>query len=126
MNEPTWILDRSVRAIHLSQLAEHGGPVGIRDEGLLESALNRPKQRWTYEQDTDIAQLAASYAFGICQNPFFFDGNKRTATVLMETFIILNGSNLHASDSELYQTMMRVASGQLAEASLADWIRNNL
>ena len=125
MKEPRWILDRSVRAIHLSQLAEHGGIVGIRDEKLLDSALNRAKQRWTYHQDADIADLAASYAFGICQHHPFFDGNKRTATVVMETFMILNGSILHASDSDLYQTMMQVASGQLAESSLADWMRGN-
>ena len=98
--EPTW-LDRSiVQALHADQILEHGGSLGIRDEGLLESALARPQQKWHYEPATDLASLAAAYAFGIAKNHPFVDGNKRAALVAAYTFLAINDLELEAPEPE--------------------------
>ena len=115
------------RAIHLRQLAEHGGAKGVRDPGLLDSALARPKNLWAYgEPKPDLAALGASYAFGIVKNHPFVDGNKRTGFVVLRTFLLINGRDIDASQEEKYATFPCLASGTLDESALAEWIRGRL
>jgi len=123
MAEPIWVLDEVVLAIHKRQLAEHGGAVGIRDAGLLESALARPKNLFAYaENEVMFSQLAAAYAFGIARNHPFVDGNKRTAFVVAMLFLRLNGYTLAASQEEKHRTFLALAEGRLDEAALATWL----
>lgn len=122
----TWVADSVVLAIHEAQLAEHGGMAGLRDEGLLSSALARPLNSMAYGNHPDTADLAAAYAFGIARNHPFLDGNKRTAFVVMELFLNLNGCSLEADDAECISTMKSVASGDLAEKKLAAWLRSHI
>ena len=127
MQELIWISDEVVVAIHRRQLAEHGGLEGIRDEGLLQSALSRPKNLLAYsESSPDMAFLAAAYAYGIVKNHPFVDGNKRTAYVVMRTFLKLNGYDIQASSEEKYQIWLALAAGKLSEEELASWIREHL
>jgi death-on-curing protein len=127
MNEPIWLQDTVVTAIHSRQLAEHGGLDGVRDPGMLSSALARPKNHFAYSQPKpDIPSLAAAYAFGIAKNHPFVDGNKRTAYVLCRTFLKLNGHDIHASEVEKYETFLRLADGTIDEPQLAEWIRSKL
>lgn len=121
MIAPIWIEEAVVIAIHRRQLAEHGGSDGIRDKGLLESALFRPKNQYNYGNST-IFDLAAAYGYGIAKNHPFIDGNKRTSYVVTRTFLKLNGYDIQASAIEKYQTWMRLASSQINEAELAQWI----
>ncbi|MEL6442101.1 MAG: type II toxin-antitoxin system death-on-curing family toxin [Cyanobacteria bacterium J06621_8] len=123
MNQPVWIEESLVIAIHRRQLAEHGGMDGIRDRGLLESAIFRPKNQWAYGNPT-IFDLAAAYGYGIAKNHPFIDGNKRTSYVVMRTFLKLNGYDLQASATEKYDTWIRLANSQLSEAELAQWIED--
>ncbi|MEE9295005.1 MAG: type II toxin-antitoxin system death-on-curing family toxin [Phycisphaerae bacterium] len=124
MPEPVWVREDVVLAIHNRQLAEHGGLEGIRDQGLLASALARPRNRYAYsDDDPDIASLAASYAHAITSNHPFADGNKRTALVVCRTFLKLNGLDLIASQADKYDTFLALAAGRLSEKELADWIR---
>jgi death on curing protein len=125
MNEPLWISKRAVLAMHSEQLAEHGGSDGIRDETLLDSALDKPHNVFAYEEAPDIFRLAASYAFGIARNHAFIDGNKRTALVVSITFLDRNGWDIVATKEDLYLTFLHLAEGTLKEASLADWFRNH-
>lgn len=120
-----WLLRETVEAIHDEQLAWHGGGEGIRDAGLLESAINRPRNLVAYG-NPDLASLAASLGHGIVKNHPFVDGNKRTAYVAVETFLLLNGAALTASDGECVLTMERLAAGSLDEGEFAAWIRQNL
>ena len=127
MEEPRWLLDSVVPAVHRRQLAEHGGLDGIRDAGLLSSALARPKHLFTYSAPkADIAALAASYAFGIARNHPFVDGNKRTAFVVCRTFLRLNRQDIDATDSEKYLEFIGLADGSISEEELAAWIRSRL
>ncbi|MEX0959811.1 MAG: type II toxin-antitoxin system death-on-curing family toxin [Burkholderiales bacterium] len=119
-----WIDADVVLAVHDEQLAEHGGSAGIRDGGLLESALARPKNLTAYG-DPDFADLAASYGFGIARNHPFVDGNKRTAFVSTELFLRLNGYRLAADDQSCVLTMLAVAAGEIDEAAFADWLRRH-
>ena len=121
MSEPTWIDLEVVLAIHDEQLAEHGGQVGLRDRGLLESALARPTNQFAYGEQS-LARLAASYAFGISRHHPFLDGNKRTSLVVAELFLELNGVELAASDAEAVKTFLQLAAGDLTEEALAEWI----
>lgn len=121
-----WVVDSVVLAVHESQLSEHGGAAGVRDEGLLASALARPRNLEAYGEDVDAAALAASYAFGIARNHPFFDGNKRTAFVVMELFLNLNGWYLEASDAVCISMMQTLAAGSLSEEMLAKWLRGHL
>jgi len=124
--EPQWLLESSVLAIHHEQLAEHGGLDGVRDPGLLSSALMRPRNLFAYTPDAaDLQALAASYAFGIARNHPFLDGNKRTAYVACRTFLIINGADFQASPSEKYDTFLALAEGQLTEDDLAAWLREH-
>ncbi|MEM9351588.1 MAG: type II toxin-antitoxin system death-on-curing family toxin [Planctomycetota bacterium] len=127
MTDPDWILAEAVEAIHHRQLAEHGGMEGVRDRGMLSSALARPRHLYGYAADkADIPALAAAYAFGIARNHPFVDGNKRTAAVVCEAFIELNGYKLGATDDELYRVILHLAEGQLSEDELTDWLRNHV
>jgi death-on-curing protein len=121
-----WVVDSVVLAVHESQLSEHGGAAGVRDEGLLASALARPRNLEAYGEDVDAAALAASYAFGIARNHPFFDGNKRTAFVVMELFLNLNGWYLEASDAVCISMMQTLAAGSLSEEMLAKWLRGHI
>jgi death-on-curing protein len=120
-----WITVDVALAAHAEQLAEHGGGDGVRDAGALESALARPLNLMEYGEP-DNAALAAAYAYGIARNHPFVDGNKRTAAVVSETFISLNGHALAANDAELVVAMQALAAGELSEAELADWFRRHL
>jgi|SRR6516162_2100960 death-on-curing protein len=122
----TWVLDSVALAIHEAQLAEHGGLPGLRDEGLFLSAMARPQNLAAYGNRPDAADLAAAYAFGLARNHAFLDGNKRTAFVVMELLLNLNGWALKAEDAECISTMEAVAAGELAEKRLAAWLRSHL
>ena len=123
MNKRRWVwLDPAVlRAVHEEQLAEHGGAAGTRDEGLLESALARPRNLAAYGE-ADAAALAAAYGFGVARNHPFIDGNKRTAFVAVELFLDLNGFELVADDAACVLTMLAVAAGQMDEVTFARWL----
>lgn len=121
-----WIELNFVFAVHKRQIAEHGGTDGLRDEGLLLSALARPQNLLAYGEDADAAALAASYAFGIAKNHPFVDGNKRTALVVAITFLNLNGSDLDAPLSEIYTQFLGLAEGSISEEDLAMWLRQRL
>lgn len=127
MDDPIWITSELATAIHHRQLAEHGGAEGVRDAGLLESALNRPRHQFAYETPTpDVPRLAASYAFGVAKNHPFIDGNKRTAAVVCETFLNLNGWELTASDAELYPVYLALAAGEMEEEAFAKWLAGHV
>ena len=121
-----WVDDSVVRAIHEAQLGEHGGIAGLRDEGLLASALARPRHIEAYGEDPDAAALAAGYAFGIARNHPFLDGNKRTAFVVMELFLNLNGWTLNAADDDCIRAMLALAAGGLGEKAFAAWLRSHI
>ena len=120
-----WIAIEVALAAHAEQLAEHGGGEGVRDAGGVESAMGRPVNQAAYG-DPDAAALAAAYAFGIARNHPFVDGNKRTAAVTAETFLVLNGYRLDASDAELVVAILSLAAGELSEDELANWFREHL
>lgn len=119
-----WLDAAVVYAVHEEQLAEHRGGSGVRDDNLLASALARPQQL-AHNGEPDIADLAAAYAFGIARNHPFIDGNKRTAFVACELFLLLNGMELTASDVDCVLTMLALASGQIDDAGFAEWVRAN-
>jgi death on curing protein len=119
-----WVTLDVAQAAHLEQLAEHGGGEGVRDARLLESAMARPQNLLAYGEP-DVADLAAAYAFGIARNHPFVDGNKRTAAVVSETFLLLNGYELAASDAELVVAFLALAAGELSEEEMADWFRQH-
>ena len=119
-----WISELFAIAIHDRQLVEHGGPSGTRDNALLQSALSKPQNLKAYG-DPDLAELAASYAFGIVRNHPFVDGNKRTAFVVCETFLALNGAELTASDVDCVLVMQDLAAGEIVEGEFAAWVRIN-
>jgi death-on-curing protein len=113
----------AVLAIHDEQISEHGGIRGVRDLAMVDSALARPRNLPGYGEP-DAAALAAAYAFGICSNHGFLDGNKRTAYVVAETFLDLNGYAMTASDEQVVLTVLAVASGVMQEEQLAKWFRS--
>lgn len=120
-----WLRAELALAIHDEQLAEHGGGVGLRDEGALLSALARP-QNLAANGEPDAAALAAAYAFGVARNHPFVDGNKRTAWVLARLFLALNGIALRFDDGAAVMTMLALAAGELSEDELADWLRERI
>lgn len=131
--EPRWLDAKVALAIHDRQLAEHGGGSGVRDGGMLESALARPRNSWGYGED-DPAALAAAYAFGVARNHPFVDGNKRTAWVLARLFLALNacpepgrrGHALRFEPASAIAAMLALAAGELSEEEMADWFRSHL
>ncbi len=125
MSDWVWVDIEVALAAYDEQLLEHGGAAGIRDRSMLESALARPLNLIAYE-DPDIADLAASYAFGIASNHPFVDGNKRTALVVSETFLLINGHELTASNAEVVVAILALAAGELDVPALADWFRTHI
>jgi death-on-curing protein len=122
-----WLDKTLALAIHDRQLAEHGGTGGVRDEKLLESALARPQQLYAYgDPAPDLADLAASLAYGLARNHPFVDGNKRTAAVACETFVMLNDGELEADNLELYPIYLALAEGKLREKDFAAWLRQHI
>jgi death-on-curing protein len=117
-----WVSEGVALATHDEQIAEHGGGTGVRDHGLFQSAMAPPINLAAYGEP-DAAALAAAYAYGIARNHPFIDGNKRTAAVVSETFLALNGFRSTASDAELVVQMLALAAGELGEDELADWFR---
>ena len=124
MSDWIWIAAAVIYAVHNQQLAEHGGSAGVRDAGLLESALARPQNLVAYGEP-DVHDLAAAYGYGIARNHPFIDGNKRTAFVAVELFLNLNGFNLTATDVDCVITMLALAAGELREEAFARWLRAN-
>lgn len=124
--EQAWVDERDALAIHGRVLAIHGGAAGVRDQGLLESALARPRQHYAYASAASTLDLAAIYMAGIVQNHPFFDGNKRTGFVIGILFLELNGFEFHASEEDAAQAIMSLAAGTLDEAALANWMKANV
>lgn len=121
-----WIELQTLLAIQADQIAEHGGAPGVRDEGLLRSALARPQNLSAYGSSPALHQLAASYAFGLARNHGFVDGNKRVALVIAGVFLMLNGYRLDATDREAERMTVRLASGEIGEVEYAAWIEHNM
>jgi death-on-curing protein len=124
MTEPVWLTVELVIAIHDEQLREFGGPPGLRDAGMLELALGGPQNKWSYGE-TDLAALAAAYAFGIARNHPFVDGNKRAALLALVTFLGLNGIEFVVDEAEAVVMIRDLAAGEVEEDGLARWIRDN-
>lgn len=123
--EPVWLDAEVALAVHDRQLAEHKGGVGVRDAGMLDSALTRPLNQWTYGED-DLCALAAAYAFGVAKNHPFIDGNKRTAWVLARLFLMLNAVELSFTSEDAIAAVLALAAGELSEEEMADWFRTHL
>ncbi len=122
--EPEWLEERAVRLFHQRQLAEHGGMAAIRDENMLMSALAKPIQLWCYgSPPPDLCALGAAYAYGLAKNHPFLDGNKRTAAIACETFLILNGRHFTVGEEEKYPMYLALAAGDLSEEDFAKWLR---
>jgi death-on-curing protein len=119
---PEWVAYDVVLAIHEAQLAEHGGPAGIRDEGLLQSALAHPQNLYAYSETATI-YLAAAYAIGLAKNHAFVDGNKRTAWVVCAVFLELNGVKVIATQEDVVSTILRLADGSIPEQEFTAWLR---
>lgn len=125
-SEPKWITPAISLALHDRQLAEHGGQAGLRDEGLMLSAIARPQQLFSYgDPAPDLCAMAAAYAFGIAKNHPFLDGNKRTAYVVYRLFLKWNGIEMTADKASRYTTMLALAAGELSEEDFAAWLRLN-
>lgn len=122
MNEPRWLSKVAVLAIHGRLLAEHGGASGLRDEGLLESALSAPKNHFEYEQ-ADVFQLAAAYAFALTSNHPFVDGNKRTSFAAAGIFLELNGCRLEAAEPDAVGAVLALSKGELNADGFSNWLR---
>jgi death-on-curing protein len=119
-----WLGRKLILAIHDEQLAQHGGALGVRDDGLLDSALARPLNRAGYG-DPDVAELAAVYAIAIARNHPFLDGNKRTAYVALETFLALNGCAFPVSDADAVVATLAMAAGEMNDEEFTAWVRDN-
>ena len=124
MSEPFWLTRQIIVAIHDEQLTIHGGASGLRDEGMLVSVLDRPRNRWAYEQ-ADLPELAAAYAFGIARNHPFVDGNKRTSLLALYTFLGVNGIDFIVPEADAAAIILAVAAGEVNEEGLTRWIRDN-
>jgi death-on-curing protein len=123
VKEPVWIDERDALALHDRLLALHGGAVGLRDDGLLKSALARPQQHFAYAESPDVVDMAATYTWGIVRNHPFVDGNKRTGFVVGVLFLELNGYRFNASEEDAAQMVLELASGNLDEAGYIAFLR---
>ena len=123
--EPRWLGRLQVDVAHVETIREAGGLHGIRDENLLDSALARPRQRWTYEPDVTIPELGASSAFGLVQNHPYVDGNKRVGLIALGAFLLRNGSRLAATEPEALEMFLALAAGSVTEAELAAWVERH-
>jgi death-on-curing protein len=126
VTEPRWLSTVVVLSIHTDQIQSHGGSLGLRDRGSLESALERSRNRFHYEADADLPTLAAAYGFGISSNHPFLDGNERVAFQAMYLFLGLNGFRIDAPEEEVVSLILALASGELDEPALADWLRQHI
>ncbi|HJV42442.1 type II toxin-antitoxin system death-on-curing family toxin [Caulobacter sp.] len=124
--EPIWVRIEALKVLHERSLAVHGGPSGVRDGGLLESALERPKNRFHYEALADVLELAATYAVAISGNHPFVDGNKRAAFHAMALFLRLNGLRLKADQTDAALTIFKLAAGELDIPTLTEWLRTRV
>ena len=124
--EPRWVTRQMLNAIHEAQVREHGGSTGVRDEGLLESALARPRNKFAYAKALDWAALAAAYAFGLAKNHGFVDGNKRVAFMTAFVFLGLNGHEFAADEPDVAATIEGLAAGRVSEAALVKWFRERI
>lgn len=122
-SQPRWVLPEVVSAIHQMLIAEHGGLPGIRDQGLLDSALARPRQQAAYGKKNSVFQLAAAYSYGLARNHPYADGNKRIALTVAAVFLEINGHSLNAPETEAVIVYQKLADGTLTEEALAEWIR---
>jgi death-on-curing protein len=125
MSEPVWLSRAALEMLHNESLAEHGGPAGLRDTGLLDSALARPRNLFAYGTSTDLFRLAAAYAFGIAKNHPFVDGNKRAAFIAAGLFLRINGIRLQANRAQAAAAVFDLAAGELSESEFAEWLRRN-
>ena len=125
MSEPVWVDRRVLLMLQQESLAEHGGTSGIRDEGLLDSALTRPRNRHLYNLNADVPQLAAAYGYALIKNHAFVDGNKRIAFIATEMFLRLNGFSLATEPVDEIQTMLKLSADEISEDDFAAWIRAN-
>ncbi|OQW56415.1 MAG: death-on-curing protein [Proteobacteria bacterium HN_bin10] len=123
--EPKWLGVEAVLVMHEEQLAEHGGAAGVRDLGLLESALARPRNAWSYGQ-SDLVALGALYAAGVMRNHPFVDGNKRTGFLAAYAFLYVNGVEIVASEAEVIVQCLSLAAGEIDDAEFAAWLRENV
>ncbi|HET6228921.1 MAG TPA: type II toxin-antitoxin system death-on-curing family toxin [Longimicrobiaceae bacterium] len=126
MREPTWVSRKIVDALHPELIRQDGGSHGVRDDGMIDSALARPVNRWSYESGCDLPELAASYGYGLAKNHGFVDGNKRIALAVMGVFLYTNGLLLEASEPEVVVLMTDLAAGELGETELAAWLREHV
>ena len=124
MDEPFWLTREMIIAIHDEQLAIHGGASGLRDEGMLASALDRPRNKLIYEQ-AELPELAAAYAFGMARNRPFVEGNKRTSLLALYTFLGVNGIDYIVPEAEAAAIVLALAAGEVDEEGLTRWIRDN-
>ncbi len=126
-DDPTWITREAAEAVHAEQLAEHGGADGVRDSGLLDSALSRPRHLFAYTDPTpNVPELAAAYAFAIAKNHAFIDGNKRTAAVVCELFLNLNGYEMLATNEQLIPQFLGLAAGDVDEDAFTVWLKKHV
>ena len=125
MKEPNWLLKSVVIAVHKMLISEHGGVAVLRDEGLLDSALSRPLNRMAYDEQANLFELAAAYAYGLARNHPFVDGNKRIALTAVAMFLGDNGYKFGPQKMDALTTFLKLAAGELAEDELADWIAAN-
>ena len=126
MKSPIWVPRIVVETIHFEQIREHGGLAGIRDESLLEAALARPQQKWSYNKSPQLAELAAAYCYGILRSHPFNDGNKRVAFLTMVVFLGLNKLEFNAEETEAVSIILDAAAGRLSESNLTDWIKDHI
>lgn len=126
MKEPRWLSRSVVGIIHTDQIREHGGAFGVREEGLIESALDRPRNKWAYDKGVDLAEIAAAYGYGLVTNHGFVDGNKRVAFMAVYVFLGINDYELDVSEPEVVRVMLDLAASRLTEAQFAAWLREHL
>ena len=124
--QPKWVDKQALLQLHQESLVAFGGPTGLRDESLLDSALGRAVNLWSYDKSVDLAALAAAYGFGVARNHAFVDGNKRAAFLAIGLFLVINGRRLRADQVEAINTVVSLAAGTLDEHGLADWIRQRI
>ncbi|MEP7314959.1 MAG: type II toxin-antitoxin system death-on-curing family toxin [Pseudomonadota bacterium] len=120
---PAWLDKRALLLLHQESLAQFGGAVGLRDEGLLDSALARPVNKYSHDGCKDLAVLAAAYGYGLARNHPFVDGNKRAAFLAVGVFLAINGQRLTAKPIEAIEAILSLAAGSMEEARFADWVR---
>jgi death-on-curing protein len=122
VTEPRWLSRTIIDIIHTNQIREHGGSFGVRDEGLIQSALDRPRNKWAYERSTDLADLAAAYGYGLVTNHGFVDGNKRVAFMAVYTFLGINDHDLNISEPAAVRAVLDLVASNLTESQFAVWI----